>query len=118
MVQYYLLASDVFRLDRLHWVMETSLLKTLAGKHRSTVSAMARKHKATIDTPVGPRKCMKCGPPRVLKSHHLQEGERALAGMATGIRKRRRAAVALRVTRWTAVTVTPRSRASLKVLEI
>jgi hypothetical protein len=33
-VQYYLPASDVFRLSRLHWVMETSLLKTLAGKHR------------------------------------------------------------------------------------
>ncbi|MEQ4725929.1 reverse transcriptase domain-containing protein [Nonomuraea sp. B19D2] len=57
-VQYYLLASDVFRLDRLHWVMETSLLKTLAGKHRSTVSTMARRFKATIDTPDGPRKCL------------------------------------------------------------
>src|SRR6266496_2406309 len=38
LVQYYLLAQDVFRLGRLHWVMETSLLKTLAGKHRSTVN--------------------------------------------------------------------------------
>ena len=38
LVQYYLLAQDVFRLGRLRWVMETSLLKTLAGKHRSTVS--------------------------------------------------------------------------------
>jgi len=34
LVQYYLLAQDVFRLDTLHWVMETSMLKTLAGKHR------------------------------------------------------------------------------------
>jgi group II intron reverse transcriptase/maturase len=57
-VQYYLLAQDVFRLGRLHWVMETSLLKTLAGKHRSTVAKMARKHKAVIDTPAGPRKCL------------------------------------------------------------
>lgn len=57
-VQYYLLASDVFRLDRLRWVMETSLLKTLAGKHRSTVSAMARTFKAKVDTPVGPRACL------------------------------------------------------------
>ena len=46
LVQYYLLAQDVFRLGHLHWVMETSLLKTLAGKHRSTVNAMARKYKA------------------------------------------------------------------------
>ena len=57
-VQYYLLAQDVFRLGRLHWVMETSLLKTLAGKHRSTVGKMAKKHKAVIDTPAGPRKCL------------------------------------------------------------
>jgi group II intron reverse transcriptase/maturase len=58
LVQYYLLAQDVFRLGRLHWVMETSLLKTLAGKHRSTVTAMARKYKTTVDTPAGPRKCL------------------------------------------------------------
>lgn len=38
--------------------METSLLKTLAGKHRSTAGKMARKHKAVIDTPAGPRKCL------------------------------------------------------------
>ncbi|MET9399449.1 reverse transcriptase domain-containing protein [Kitasatospora sp. NPDC002965] len=56
-VQYYLLAGDVFRLHRLQWVMETSMLKTLAGKHRSTVSKMAAKHKARIDTPNGPRVC-------------------------------------------------------------
>jgi group II intron reverse transcriptase/maturase len=58
LVQYYLLAQDVFRLGRLHWVMETSLLKTLAGKHRSTVGKMAQKHKAVIATPAGPRKVL------------------------------------------------------------
>ena len=57
-VQYYLLAGDVYRLSRLHWVMLTSLLKTLAGKHDSTVTKMARKYGATIETPDGPRKCM------------------------------------------------------------
>src|SRR6266700_5055313 len=50
-VQYYLLAGDVWRLSRLHWVMLTSMLKTLAAKHRSTVTAMARKHKTTTATP-------------------------------------------------------------------
>src|SRR5258708_4205202 len=55
-VQYYLLAGDVWRLSRLHWVMLTSMLKTLAAKHRSTVTAMARKPKATIPTPYGPRR--------------------------------------------------------------
>jgi group II intron reverse transcriptase/maturase len=58
LVQYYLLAQDVFRLGRLHWVMETSLLKTLAGKHRSTVTKMARRYKATVRTPDGPRACL------------------------------------------------------------
>ena len=57
-VQYYLLAGDVWRLNRLHWVMQTSMLKTLAAKHRSTVTKMARKHKAVITTPHGPRTCM------------------------------------------------------------
>lgn len=56
-VQYYLLAGNVHRLYRLHWVMETSLLKTLANKYRSSVSKMARKYAATIATPHGPRKC-------------------------------------------------------------
>jgi Type II intron maturase len=56
-VQYYLLAGDVWRFTRLRWVAETSLLKTLAARHRSTVTAMARKYKATITTPHGPRVC-------------------------------------------------------------
>jgi group II intron reverse transcriptase/maturase len=56
-VQYYLLAGDVFRLHRLQWVMETSMLKTLAAKHRSSVPKMATKYKARIDTPNGPRVC-------------------------------------------------------------
>ncbi|HEY9469279.1 MAG TPA: reverse transcriptase domain-containing protein [Propionibacteriaceae bacterium] len=57
-VQYYLLAGNVDRLYRLHWVMETSLLKTLANKYRSSVSKMAHKYKTTIDTPHGPRRCV------------------------------------------------------------
>jgi group II intron reverse transcriptase/maturase len=56
-VQYYLHAGDVFRLDRLEWVMKTSMLKTLAAKHRSTVTKMANKYKTTIATPYGPRRC-------------------------------------------------------------
>jgi Type II intron maturase len=55
LVQYYLLAQDVFRLGRLRWIMETSMLKTLAGKHRSTVTKMARRYKTTIESPAGPR---------------------------------------------------------------
>ena len=57
LVQYYLLAGDVWRLNRLRWVMETSMLHTLADKHRSSVTKMARKYKATIGTPHGKRTC-------------------------------------------------------------
>jgi hypothetical protein len=63
-VQYYLLAHDVYRLTRLRWVMETSMLKTLAAKHRSTVSKMAAKHKAKITTHRGIRTCFEARVPR------------------------------------------------------
>jgi group II intron reverse transcriptase/maturase len=56
-VQYYLLAGNVRALHRLRWVMLTSMLKTLASKHRSTVSKMAAKHKAKVETPYGLRRC-------------------------------------------------------------
>jgi group II intron reverse transcriptase/maturase len=56
-VQYYLMAQNVCRLSRLRWVMAVSLLRTLAAKHDSTVNKMARKYKATVDTPDGPRRC-------------------------------------------------------------
>jgi hypothetical protein len=56
-VQYYLLAGDIHRMERLRWVMETSLLKTLAAKHRSSVAKTAARYKAVIETPHGPRTC-------------------------------------------------------------
>lgn len=59
LVNFYLLAGDAWRLKRVRWVMETSLLKTLACKHDSSVTKMAAKHKAKIDTPHGPRTCMR-----------------------------------------------------------
>ena len=77
-VQYYLLAGDVGRLDRLHWVMLTSLLKTLAGKYGSTVSKMARKYAATIQTLHGPYRCMQV---RVARA----EGSKPLVATFGGI---------------------------------
>jgi group II intron reverse transcriptase/maturase len=56
-VQYYLLAHDVFRFNKLRWVAGTSMLKTLAAKHDSTVSKMAARHRSTITTPHGVRAC-------------------------------------------------------------
>jgi hypothetical protein len=47
-VQYYAYAENRFWLNRLQWAMGTSLLKTLASKHKSTVSKMARKYKTEV----------------------------------------------------------------------
>jgi group II intron reverse transcriptase/maturase len=80
-VQYYLLAGDVSRLHRLQWVMETSMLMTLAAKHRSSVAKMARKYKAKIATPHGPRTCFEA---RVERN-----GRKPLVGRFGGIPLRR-----------------------------
>jgi group II intron reverse transcriptase/maturase len=63
-VQYYLLAGNVSQLNRLEWVASTCMLKTLAAKHGSTVRKMARKYKAKITTPYGPRTCFEASLPR------------------------------------------------------
>jgi group II intron reverse transcriptase/maturase len=85
-VQYYLLAGDVFRLHRLRWVMETSMLKTLARKHGSSVSKMAARFKAKISTPHGPRTCFEASVAR--------EGRKPLVARFGGIPlKRQKTAV-------------------------
>jgi hypothetical protein len=85
-VQYYLLAGDVFRLQRLRWVMETSMLKTLAGKHRSSVSKMAARYQAKISTPDGFRACFEASAER--------EGRKPLVARFGGIPlKRQKTAV-------------------------
>ena len=56
-INYYLLAQDVSRLHDLQWNAETSMLKTLGLKHRSTVSKMAARYKAKIETSDGLRTC-------------------------------------------------------------
>jgi group II intron reverse transcriptase/maturase len=48
LVQYYIMAHNVHNLKKLEWVASTSLLKTLAGKHKTTVGKVAKRHKATI----------------------------------------------------------------------
>lgn len=57
-VQYYLLAQNVGWLWKLHWVMKTSLLRTLAAKYKTTLPAMARKYSASITTEHGTLKCV------------------------------------------------------------
>jgi hypothetical protein len=81
-VQYYLMAGHVWRLNRLNWVMVTSMLKTLAGKYGSSVSKMARKYAATIETPDGPRRCFQVSVAR-------GEGKKPLVARFGGIPLRR-----------------------------
>ncbi|WP_372492178.1 reverse transcriptase/maturase family protein [Kineosporia corallincola] len=56
-VQYYLLAGNVYRLNRLEWAMQTAMLKTLATKHRTPVSRLIVRHKTKVVTPQGLRTC-------------------------------------------------------------
>jgi hypothetical protein len=56
-VNYYLLAQNVSRLSVLQWNAATSMLKTLAAKHRSTVTWTAARHRAAVVTSDGPRAC-------------------------------------------------------------
>lgn len=57
-VQYYLLAHNVGWFNKLHWIMKTSLLKTLARKHRTTLLKMSRKYRATLQTSDGALQCL------------------------------------------------------------
>ncbi|MGH3810731.1 MAG: reverse transcriptase domain-containing protein [Pseudonocardiaceae bacterium] len=82
LVEYYLLAGDVHRLNRLEWVMKTSMLKTLACKHDSTVTKMADRYKTTISTPYGPRRCFEVSTER--------EGRKPLTARFGGIPLRRK----------------------------
>ena len=58
LMQYYALAVNIAWLSRVHWVMQTSLLKTLANKHKSSVAHMIKQYQAEIETPYGKMKCL------------------------------------------------------------
>jgi len=86
-VNYYLLAQDVGRLRVLRWNAETSMLKTLAAKHRSTTTRMAARYKAKIETSDGLRTCF--------EARKQREGRKELTARFGGIslRQNRRAVV-------------------------
>lgn len=48
LVQYYIMAHNVASLNEVEWVVSTSLLKTLAAKHKSSVNKMAKKYRSTM----------------------------------------------------------------------
>ena len=86
-VNYYLLAQDVWRLHTLHWHALTSMLKTLAAKHRSSVTKMAARHQAKVITDDGPRTCF--------EARLKREGRKDLVARFGGItlRQDRRAVI-------------------------
>jgi group II intron reverse transcriptase/maturase len=55
LVEYYQLAHNLHCLNRLRWIMETSLLRTLARKHRSSVAQQRRRYLTRLTTAHGPR---------------------------------------------------------------
>jgi group II intron reverse transcriptase/maturase len=57
-VQYYAYARNRWWINHLRWVMTVSLLKTLANKHKSTVTKMARRFAGKAITANGVMKCL------------------------------------------------------------
>jgi group II intron reverse transcriptase/maturase len=85
---YYLLAQDAWRLDDLRWNAQTSMLKTLAAKHRSSVAGMAARYKAEAATADGPRACF--------EARRTRQGRKDLVARFGGIplKQNRRAVIA------------------------
>jgi hypothetical protein len=51
--QYYALATNVSKLGHLKWIMEESLMKTLANKHKTSKRAMYKKYATRVQTDKG-----------------------------------------------------------------
>lgn len=78
LVQYYALAQNLCWFSKLYWVMETSLLKTLACKHRSSINKEKAKYKSTTTSTTG--KTVPC-----LKVMIERPGRKSLVAMWGGI---------------------------------
>jgi hypothetical protein len=57
-VQFYSLAQNIAWLRKLQWIMSTSLMKTLACKHKTSVNKICAKYFKTVKLPQGLRKCV------------------------------------------------------------
>ncbi len=57
-VQYYRMAYNLHTLSRLRWVMELSLVKTLANKFKTTCRKIYRQYRTTIETSDGTYKVL------------------------------------------------------------
>jgi hypothetical protein len=82
---YYQLAYNMRTLAKLKWVMETSLTKTLASKHKISVSKVYEKYGAMLlvgDTELVPRLladfCELCGSDKDVEVHHVNARRKKL----------------------------------------
>jgi group II intron reverse transcriptase/maturase len=82
LVQYYTLAQNRCRLGYVGFTMETSLLKTLASKGRTTFAKTLKRLKSTTQSPYGPRTCLKLTIERA--------GQRPLVAIFGGLSLRRK----------------------------
>lgn len=57
LVQHYALAQNLSWLSKVHWVMETALLKTLACKHRSSMNQQKARYQRAAGTSGMPTVC-------------------------------------------------------------
>ena len=81
LVNYYAMAHNLGKLGYLRWMMETSLLKTLASKNKTSVMSEVKRLKSTTKTPNGPRKNLRLRIPR--------EGKKPLVATFGGISLKR-----------------------------
>jgi group II intron reverse transcriptase/maturase len=82
-VQYYALAYNVSGLTRLKYIMQTSLVRTLATKYKSTAKKMYRKYESEISTEDG--KVLKC-----LQTKVEREGKKPLVATFGGFSMKRK----------------------------
>jgi AI2M/AI1M-like, HNH endonuclease/Type II intron maturase len=81
-VQYYLRAYNVHRLNQLYHVMKLSLARTLAAKHRLSANKVMRKYQTMVSSPHGKLKAMQV----VI---HRSENKKPLVAQFGGIELRR-----------------------------
>jgi group II intron reverse transcriptase/maturase len=80
-VQFYSLAQNIAWLRKLQWVMWSSLMKTLACKHKTSVAKICAKYYKTVKLPHGLRKCVEITV--------LRDGKKPLLARFGGIQLKR-----------------------------
>ena len=109
LMQYYTLAINIAWFNKLHYVMRSSLLKTLARKHKTSVSQMVKKYQTVRETP--PYGTMKCLEVRV------ERGEKKPLVARFGGIPWRRQEKAILVDRNPQMTVIPRNELVKRLLQ-